>query len=817
MQQRNLLLFFVVVSALMFGYVSVLRPRLFPPAPPAEPKAADQAARPATEPRKEREPTPVTLPAPPPVTPASKLLTLGADDPDSPFEMQVVLDPLGGGVRGVRLNKFKAADPFSGRPSRDEETLPLLDEAANRLEPSHLLYHYDPSDARSDRPVDTLGRRAWEVVATDGKTVVEDTVAGEGEPRQRQRVAFRTTIDDVTITKTYTLVEGEYHLGLQIDLERSATAKGTEGARFRYQLTGAKGLPVEGKWYTGTFRNALIGLEDDRGNVDRKLQDLRQIGVWAGGNRVDRPQAGLIRYAGVAVQYFASLLVTDDEQEGSQKDDKFVAFVRPTLERGVVRGRVKPGTGALADRLVLRSDDGKTEQTIYLPPHLRGRPLPDNLLVAAIYRNLSYDEKLKECPRLAEDVRYGGDAEGTHALWEDDITVRLTTEPVTLAPGKRVTHRYLVYNGPVKPSLLGQLRGERQVDRQLIDRYVDTLKLYTLTDYPSPGWLSGIFYSIGWTRLIIVCTNLMHWVLGKMTLVLPSYGLSILLLTLLVRLAMFPLSRKQALMTLKMQALQPELKKLADKFKDDKQAYAQAQMALFRQHGVNPFGSCWILLLQMPIFMGLYFALQESIQFRLASFWPTWITNLAAPDMMFEWGRHIPLLSSDSAYGGMLYLGPYFNLLPIITVALMLAQQKMMTPPPADPEQEMQQKMMRIMMIVFAVFFYRLASGLCLYIIVSTLWGFAERKLLPRAQVPGAGVDVDRAAALLADGGSTSATTAVTAPGPVTTSGKKPDKKRRRDRGKGGKADETPPTRLGQLRQRLSDLWTDLLEHARKK
>ncbi|MFO0927373.1 MAG: YidC/Oxa1 family membrane protein insertase [Gemmataceae bacterium] len=416
---------------------------------------------------------------------------------------------------------------------------------------------------------------------------------------------------------------------------------------------------------------------------------------------------------------------------------------------------------------------------------------------------------------MAEDVRYGGDAGGTHALWEDDITVRLTTEPVMLAAGKRVTHRYLVYNGPVKPSLLGQLRGERQVDPQLIDRYVDTLKLNTLTDYPSPGPLSAFSSFIGWTWLIIKCTNLMHWVLGKMTLVLPSYGLSIILLTLLVRLAMFPLSRKQALMTLKMSALQPELKKLAAKYKDDKQAYAQAQMALFRQHGVNPFGSCWILLLQMPIFMGLYFALQESIQFRLAAFWPTWITNLAAPDMMFEWGRRIPLLSNDAAYGGMLYLGPYFNLLPIITVALMLAQQKMMTPPPADAEQEMQQKMMRIMMVVFGLFFYRLASGLCLYIIVSTLWGFAERKLLPKAQTPKLDVDLDRSVATLTDGGRpTAGSTAVTAPSPVTT-GKKPGKTRRKDRGKGEK--ETPSTKFGQMRQRLSDWWTDLLEQARKK
>ena len=116
----------------------------------------------------------------------------------------------------------------------------------------------------------------------------------------------------------------------------------------------------------------------------------------------------------------------------------------------------------------------------------------------------------------------------------------------------------------------------------------------------------------------------------------------------MVRAMMFPLSRKQAMMGIKMQALQPQLKELQEKHKDDKQAFAADQMRIFRKNGVNPFGSCWVMLLQMPIFMGLYFSLQESIHFRLAPFWPTWITNLAAPDMLFEWGKHIPLLSRDA-------------------------------------------------------------------------------------------------------------------------------------------------------------------------
>src|SRR5205807_4371100 len=141
----------------------------------------------------------------------------------------------------------------------------------------------------------------------------------------------------------------------------------------------------------------------------------------------------------------------------------------------------------------------------------------------------------------------------------------------------------------------------------------------------------------------------------------------------------------------------------------------RAQMDLYRKHGVHPLGSCWIVLLQMPIFLGLYYSLQESIHFRLSSF--LWIKNLAAPDMLVWWGENIPWISRPEDQGGLLYLGPYFNLLPIIAVVFMIVQQKMLTPPPTDEQQAMQQKMMKYMMIFFGLMFYKVAAGLCIYFI----------------------------------------------------------------------------------------------------
>ena len=205
-----------------------------------------------------------------------------------------------------------------------------------------------------------------------------------------------------------------------------------------------------------------------------------------------------------------------------------------------------------------------------------------------------------------------------------------------------------------------------------------------------------------------------------------------MILTLMVRGVMFPVSRKQAMTSLRMQELAPELKKLKEKLGDDKTAMGAAQMELYRKHGINPLGTCWMLLLQMPIFMGLYYSLQESIHFRLAGVSSYWMPNLAAPDMLVYWSNNIPFISQPEYYGWPFYLGPFLNILPILAVSLMLVQQKWTMPPPTDEQQEQQQKMMKYMMVFMGVMFYKVASGLCIYFIASSVWGFMERRMLPK-------------------------------------------------------------------------------------
>ena len=171
-------------------------------------------------------------------------------------------------------------------------------------------------------------------------------------------------------------------------------------------------------------------------------------------------------------------------------------------------------------------------------------------------------------------------------------------------------------------------------------------------------------------------------------------------------------------MAAKMQELQPELAALKEKYKSAPEKFAQAQMDLFAKHKCNPLSGCLWAFVQLPIFFGLYQAFTISVEMRGAPF--LWVNNLAAPDALFNFPVNVPLL------------GPSFNLLPIFTVCLFLVQQKYMMPPATTPEQEMQYKMFFYMTIGMGLMFYSVPAGMCIYFIASSLWGLAERKLLPK-------------------------------------------------------------------------------------
>lgn len=284
-----------------------------------------------------------------------------------------------------------------------------------------------------------------------------------------------------------------------------------------------------------------------------------------------------------------------------------------------------------------------------------------------------------------------------------NASFRVTSTVRELKPGGGLPGSFEIFAGPKKPDLLSQ---------------------YGLGEI--------VYY--GWFKLV---AELLLAILHTFYKVIPNYGVAIILLTALVRCCMFPLSRKQALSAQKMQELQPEIKKIQEKYKNNLEARGKAQQELFRKHKYNPMGGCLIAFIQLPIFIGLWKALTVDVELRQAPLIPesipwasNWATNLAAPDMLFNWSSFMPAFVNRGV--GMFGLGPYFNLLPVVSVLLFLWQQKKMMPPPTDEQQVMQQRIMQFMMVFMGIMLYKVASGLGVYFIASSLWGIAERKFLPK-------------------------------------------------------------------------------------
>ena len=672
------------VTAAAGAVVAHAPPKAAPPPPKVEPKA----------------------PAEPPT-----LIALGGDG----FNNRVTLTTQGAGVQSVILPAFDEADRLGREVKENGKAVPLHlipgekrvrgeklkedfvvphlppgkvtdPELLKRLaEPSYTLFHYAGPDDKYPDPL--LGTVNW--------AVVEESHPADGP----HRVVFETELGEpyfVKLRKTYTLAPTDYHVGMKLEITRVA---GKTGRPFRYQLSGPRGLPVEGEWYTSTPRTALIG-SDPRGRARRQYDDALSVHLKRGGDAV--PAAGgenQFRYMAVATPYFTSALAVD--RSGDPKLNPW-AWVRATSEQPFVP---------------------PPEEVAKLEAEAKTNP------VAAL-----------ELARVRAIL--------THPLQElDDITVRAVSEVLDVAAGQTVVHTYVIYNGPSKVRLLNLLAGDYKVPEETVARYLDDYQLKTITDFQSPTWIGSFANAIWWTDIVITFTNLMHsilWAIHQAFAWLPgSWGVSIITLTVMVRLLLFFPSRKQTAMNMRMvemqKKLKPEIDKLHEKYKDDFRTFNQEKTRLMMQHGMNPFtamGGCLLIFAQMPIFMGLYFCLQESGFFRLQPF--LWFQNLAAPDMTLWWTEEIPLISDPANRAGtwsFLYLGPYLNVLPLIAVGLMLYQQNKMMPEPTDEQMAAQQRMMKIMMGVMAILFYKVAAGLSLYFIISTSWGIIERQFIPKPKV----------------------------------------------------------------------------------
>ena len=203
---------------------------------------------------------------------------------------------------------------------------------------------------------------------------------------------------------------------------------------------------------------------------------------------------------------------------------------------------------------------------------------------------------------------------------------------------------------------------------------------------------------LGWLQ------TLLKWILNIFYRLIPNYGVAIILLTILVKLILQPISKKGMDSTAKMSALGPKVKELQDKYADDPNALNAAMAKLYKEEGISPMGSCIPMLIQFPIFIALYGLLSTHYELRGAMFIPGWIPDLSVPDTVFTLPFRIPLL------------GAAIHLLPIIYTASMIFSMKITQTTSTQTGQQGMMKFMTYgMPLIFFFILYNAPSGLLLY------------------------------------------------------------------------------------------------------
>ncbi|MDO9624950.1 MAG: membrane protein insertase YidC [Pseudomonas sp.] len=212
----------------------------------------------------------------------------------------------------------------------------------------------------------------------------------------------------------------------------------------------------------------------------------------------------------------------------------------------------------------------------------------------------------------------------------------------------------------------------------------------------SPGLELTVDYGILW-----FLAQPIFWLLEHIHSILGNWGWSIIVLTIIIKLIFFPLSAASYKSMARMRAVAPKLAVLKEQHGDDRQKMSQAMMELYKKEKINPLGGCLPILVQMPVFLALYWTLLESVEMRQAP-WMFWITDLAIKD-------------------------PFF-ILPIIMGATMFIQQQL-NPTPPDP---MQAKVLKMMPIIFTFFFLWFPAGLVLYWVVNNVLSIAQQWYITR-------------------------------------------------------------------------------------
>jgi YidC/Oxa1 family membrane protein insertase len=526
------------------------------------------------------------------------------------------------------------------------------------------VQYFSPPEAQTEEPaVEQAAGQATEQAPEHSKTI-----AGEATPAQVSPSDSRSRMESQRLYQ----LENHRFVASFTDLNTAMASLQVKGERYHDK----EGNPVE---LVTTDKEAYLPLApsfsgvnvppEARWQVVQSSKEKLQF-EWAGdGVSVTRTW----ELAEPPYQLHSSIAVRNDGPNARSIGLSITSahYVRREDEKGGFFGRPSPalshGICQQGDETIREDRDGllSEDETRPMQPHSYGPGIEFVGLSSVYFAIIAAPEgqTAERCDMLTTE-RGGTLEDPDGSLFE----ARLAYAPQEVGPGQTVTFRTAVYAGP---------------------KDYDALQEF--------GHRASNVIDLGWFSFI---ARGMSWLLRTINGFVANWGLAIILLTLLVRVLLLPFVIPQFRNMAKQRALKPEIDKINELYKDDREKKGAAMMELWRKHKVNPLGGCLPVLLQMPIFFALYQTLSTSIELYHAPFiW--WWVDLSSPDPLY--------------------------VLPIILGSLMFIQQKL-TPIQMDATQA--KVMLYAMPLMMTFFMLLLPTGLCLYMVTSSAVGITQQRYM---------------------------------------------------------------------------------------
>jgi len=488
-------------------------------------------------------------------------------------------------------------------------------------------------------------------LAQDGKTVSPPPV----EQRTRE-ITVETPLYKATFSNAGAAIKSfklkKYRLEATPDsplVELSHTRSG-EGGLFEFRFDSPTGQKADPITYNVNEESLILGPESSP--RDLTFSGLRSDGVLVNQTFRFYPD-----------KYPIDLIITLSNNTGNNFQGNLRATIRNLPPEEKKSSYAFTGISLLLNDDLEQIEPKKMEKKGALSGRVGWMTYEDGYFMTAVI------------PEPPQEAHFAG-----HLLPSGVIEATYTAPSTSLEPNHQISSRFGLYMGPRDLGILKSLGNG-------LDRAIN----------------------FGWTDIIAKPLLYALRFFNKYT---SNYGLSIIILTLLIKILFWPLTHKSYKSMKEMQKLQPLMAKLREKYKGNKEQMNKELMALYKTYKVNPMGGCLPMVIQIPVFFALFRILGNSIELRHAPFM-LWIHDLSAPDRLFSFPFSIPFMSPP--YG-----------IPVLTLlmgASMLIQQKM-TPTPGDPTQA---KIMMFLPVIFTVMFINFPSGLVLYWLVNNILSIGQQ------------------------------------------------------------------------------------------